>query len=395
MVKEEINLKKFSKQFINDHNQEAKEVWNAFYQGNPIRPPMAIGTNTQFFIFNHLLNPGGKVSFYDYLMNTETMMEFNLKSILWRIENIAQFCDDPIELPDQFNIKVDFQNLEEASYFGAPIEFLENQVPDTRPILAGDRKNALFDLPYPDPLTAGFYGKARLHYESMQDYIQKKPTFLDRPIVIQPYGYWTGGFLTLAIALRGFEFLTDLIEDEEYAQSLLNYLYEGIVAKVETYHKIFNLPFPGPEVFFTDDAIQLISLKMLKKYLLPIYLKYKSKITTAKHIKIHLCGDASRHFKMLHDELGVNEFETGFPIDFSNLRKILGPDVTIHGGPNVMILRDGSAQEVQLETRRILRSGILEGGRFVLREGNNLAPFTPFDNLKVMYEEVKRKEYIY
>ena len=108
-----------------------------------------------------------------------------------------------------------------------------------------------------------------------------------------------------------------------------------------------------------------------------------------------MCGDASRHFKTLRDELRVFEFETGFPINFTNLRQQLGPDVTIHGGPNIMILRDGSAQEVQLETRRILRSGILDGGKFVLREGNNLAPHTPFENLAAMYQEVKRSEYKY
>ncbi|PKN84814.1 MAG: hypothetical protein CVU46_12985 [Chloroflexi bacterium HGW-Chloroflexi-8] len=395
MMEENFNLNKFSKQFIDDHNQEAKEVWDSFHQGKPIRPPMAIGTNTQFFIFNNSLNPGGKTSFHDYLMNARTMLDFNLKSMVWRIENIAQFCDDQIELPDQFEIKIDFQNFEEASYFGAPIEFLENQVPDTRPILAGDRKNALFDLPYPDPMSAGFYHTASLHYEAILTYLQNNPTFLDRPVILQPYGFWTGGFLTLAIALRGFEFLTDLIEDEAYAYSLLNYLFHGILAKVEAYHKLFNLPFPGPELFFTDDAIQLISSKMLRKFLLPLYQTYKSKITTADHIKMHLCGDASRHFKLLRDELGVYDFETGFPINFTNLRKDLGPDVTIHGGPNIMILRDGSAQDVQLETRRILRSGILDGGKFVLREGNNLAPHTPFENLAAMYQEVKNKEYNY
>jgi uroporphyrinogen-III decarboxylase len=42
------------------------------------------------------------------------------------------------------------------------------------------------------------------------------------------------------------------------------------------------------------------------------------------------------------------------------------------------------------ETRRILDSGVLEGGRFVLREGNNLAPHTPFENLEAMYQTARR-----
>jgi uroporphyrinogen-III decarboxylase len=31
----------------------------------------------------------------------------------------------------------------------------------------------------------------------------------------------------------------------------------------------------------------------------------------------------------------------------------------------------------------------MEGGKFILREGNNLAPFTPLENLWAMYETAK------
>ncbi|NOZ57644.1 MAG: hypothetical protein GXO73_12745, partial [Calditrichaeota bacterium] len=37
------------------------------------------------------------------------------------------------------------------------------------------------------------------------------------------------------------------------------------------------------------------------------------------------------------------------------------------------------------ETRRILQGGITRGRRFVLREGNNLSPGTPLENMEVMY----------
>lgn len=69
--------------------------------------------------------------------------------------------------------------------------------------------------------------------------------------------------------------------------------------------------------------------------------------------------------------------ETGFPIDFSQVCKELMPEVTIDGVPVVMVLRDGKPDKVQVENRCILKSGIIEGGRLILREGNNLAPHTP------------------
>jgi len=103
---------------------------------------------------------------------------------------------------------------------------------------------------------------------------------------------------------------------------------------------------------------------------------------------IHLCGDATRHFPFLKARLNIRSFDTGFPVDFAWLRKTLGPDVEFQGGPSVPFLMEACPQEVEAEVRRILSSGIMEGGRFVLREGNNLAPGVPMENLWAMYDAV-------
>ena len=100
---------------------------------------------------------------------------------------------------------------------------------------------------------------------------------------------------------------------------------------------------------------------------------------------MHLCGDATRHFPMLRDELNVMSFDTGFPVDHGRLRQTLGPDVEILGGPEVTLLRHGTPEAVYERTRAILQSGVMEGGRFILREGNNLPPCCPEANLEAMY----------
>ncbi len=379
--------------FVIDHNQEAQAVWNAFQAGKPLRPPVGLGTNTQFFIFNHELNPNELVNFEDYMTQAKVMLDFSLKAAVWRTHHIAPYCDDQVGLLDKFILRIDLQNIDEAAYFGAPVQFLPNQVPDTLPILAGDKKNALFDKPFPDPFQAGWYATSTRIYQELQEYLAKHPTYLDRPVAIETYGYWTGGIFTLAVALRGQELMTDLYEDPNYVHELLRYLTEGTLYRVRAYHEFFNLPFPGQDLFFADDAIQLISTKMLREFLIPLYKEYKAALITREHLKIHLCGDASRHFKTLKDEIGVNEFEVGFPIDFGMIRQQLGPEVTIHGGPNIMILKNGTPQEVAQETKRILNSGVLEGCKFVLREGNNLAPFTPCANLEAMYQQARNIRY--
>jgi hypothetical protein len=82
---------------------------------------------------------------------------------------------------------------------------------------------------------------------------------------------------------------------------------------------------------FADDAVQMISTDMLREFVLPAHKKLKRQLTTAERIGIHLCGDASRHFKILRDELGTYSFDTGFPIDFAWIRQQLGPQVQIYG----------------------------------------------------------------
>ena len=142
--------------FIQEHNAEAKEIWDAFDVGTPIRPPVALGTGTQFFIYNDDLNPGGAVDWERYCTDADTMLDFQLRAAAWRAEHIAPYCDDPIGMPpnrEAWLVRIDLQNFDEAADLGAPVMFLPGQIPDTPPILAGDRKNALFDAGLPDPLT--------------------------------------------------------------------------------------------------------------------------------------------------------------------------------------------------------------------------------------------------
>lgn len=378
-------------QWVKDHNAEAAEVWSAFKARKPCRSPVTLGVAMQYYHANQELNagPGRKMDFESYSTRADVMLENQLRCAAWRAENIAPFTDDPVGLPDQWQVRVDLQTYDEAAYFGAPVYFLPDQVPDTKPILEGDRKNFLFDQGLPDPLTGGWYAQAHRLYDEMMELIQRQPEYLGRPVQMTPFGVWTEGPMTLAMALRGNELLTDLIDSPDYVQQLLEYLTEGSIARINAHQRFFGLSEKEPEIFFADDAIQMISVKALKRFLVPIYKKLIAGVSTGEKVKIHLCGNATRHFKTLCDELGTCEFETGFPVDFAALRKELGPDVILQGGPTVMTLRDGTPEDVRAETLRILNSGVADQGQFILREANNLAPNTPFANLDAMYQAAR------
>ncbi len=380
-----------------EHNAEAQAVWADFNaavagQGRSLRPPVALGTATQFFIFNHDLNPDERVTFERYCTDADVMFDFQLAAATWRAQHMAPYCDDPIGMPpnrEAWLVRVDGQNFDEAAHLGAPVVFLPGQVPDVQPILAGDRKHALFDVGLPDPLYGGWYRGAHDILQRWQERLLHEPEFCGWPVKIAPFGWWSGGPLTLAVALRGHELMTDFYEDAEYVRALLTYLTEVTIQRVRAHARFFDLSDPPDSLWFADDALQMLSVKMAREFMLPVYRRLKSEMTTAQHVKIHLCGNATRHFGWLKDEVGVDDFETGFPVDHGRIRHELGTDVTIHGGPTVMLLRDGAPEQVAADTQRILDSGVCEGGRFVLREANNLAPYTPFVNLAAMYETAR------
>jgi uroporphyrinogen-III decarboxylase len=124
---------------------------------------------------------------------------------------------------------------------------------------------------------------------------------------------------------------------------------------------------------------------MYRRQVLPWHRKWYALWSQKGPHAIHLCGDATRHFPTIHQELNVFSFDTGFPVDHGHLRAALGEDVEILGGPEVSLLLSGSAEQVYRRTRDILNSGVMRGGRFVLREGNNLPPRCPEENLSAMY----------
>ena len=130
-------------------------------------------------------------------------------------------------------------------------------------------------------------------------------------------------------------------------------------------------------------------MKHYQDFILPYHRRLAQEFSDGGKISIHLCGDATHLFKFLKENLNVYSFDTGFPVNFAQLREELGPEVTVYGGPNIMLLKNESAENIKQEVERICTSGIMKGGKFILREGNNLAPCTPIENIKAMYEAGK------
>jgi uroporphyrinogen-III decarboxylase len=371
------------------HNREVKEVWEAFQARKPIRVPVILGLNVRYYLFSPWLNPRG-ITFQEYSEDPDLMIETQLEFQYYVRHNLLQDAEMGMPKDTWPGVGVDLQNYYEAAWFGCPVRYYEGQVPDTEPILTDDRKRMLLDRGIPDPFKDGIMAKNVRFWEYMRERI-KDYTFKGLPVAgVGPSGLGTDGPFTAAANLRGAtQICLDIYEDPEYVRELLDYITEATIARIKAWREKLGHDAKPACWGIADDSIQLLSCEAYREFVLPAHKRLLSELAGPGPHSIHLCGDATRHFKTIRDELNVMAFDTGFPVDFGRLRQDLGPDVQINGGPSIQFLLRATPDEVREEVRRILSTGVAEGGRFVLREGNNLAPGTPVANVSAMYHAAR------
>ena len=366
------------------HNAEVKECWEAYRAGRPYRVPISWGINPRLWLLDPTLNTRG-ITFREYFEDPETALQVQVRHQNYVRHQVIQ--DAEMGLPEAWSAYPDFQNCCEAMWFGCKLHYCEGNVPDTEPMLCGEHRDLLFDRGLPDPL-GGVMAENIRRWEYLKGRRDQGFEYRGRPLgeVGLAMGGTDGPF-TAGCNLRGTtQLCLDLYEDPDYVRRLLEFICEATIARLRAWRRFMGQPERSAGWGFADDSIALLSVEMYREFVLPVHRRLVAAFAETGPNSIHLCGDATRHFPLLRAELDITSFDTGFPVDFAWLRRTLGPQVEIHGGPHVEVLRGGTPELVRAETRRILESGIMEGGRFHLREGNNLAPCTPLANIAACYQ---------
>jgi uroporphyrinogen-III decarboxylase len=192
--------------------------------------------------------------------------------------------------------------------------------------------------------------------------------------------------MTVACNLFGAGFVCEsMLAEPDRLSVLLSFITDATIRRIQALRVHFGLPLTNTGFWFADDSCALLSAQAYTEHILPHHRKLCDTLAPEGSRAIHLCGDATRLFPTIAAEIRVSSFDTGFPVDFAELRRRLGPDIEVFGGPHIELLRTATEAEVRRETRRILASGIMSDGQFVLREGNNVAPGTPPANIAAMY----------
>ncbi len=369
------------------HNAEVRRIWAAFHRGQPERVPVVFNFSRRFWLLTPKLNSRG-YTFRDYFEDPDVMMQVQLESNRWVRFSVLQ--DQEMGLPEKCwpGIHVDFQNSYEAGWFGCPIDYIEGDVPDTQPILQGD-KRLLDELEQPDPLTGNLMKRA---FEFYQYFEERRGTedFFGLPIGPTTGPTGTDGPFTIACNLRGtMQLCLDLYEDPEYAHRLLSFVTDGIIARCKAWMNLTGQSYPRENWGFADDSVQLLSEQTYREFVLPYHRRLIQEFAQGP-VSIHLCGQVAHLLPILKDDLNIMGFDTGFPVDLGELRRMLGPEVLLRGNVHPEVLRQGPPAKIEDAVRRVLTSGAMLGGRLILCEGNNVAPGTPVENFAIMYQTAQK-----
>ena len=370
------------------HNAEVREVMAAFSAGRPTRVPMVLGISSRFTVLSERWNPG-RINYREYFLDPEAMFHHQLQH-QWFLRHHMQ-RDVEMGLPEVWTIPVDLQNSYEQLWYGAPLHFIAGDVPDTPPFLTDERKWAFIEAGPPEPFS-GWMGRAWLQRERQEEIGRSSFEFDGRPVQAGSVpGMGSDGPFTVAVALRGpTELCLDMYEDPEFYHALMDLIVTATIRRIRTFRERMGIAAESSAFSLPDDSIQLLSVPSYREFVLPYHRRLFEEFGATGPNGTHLCGDATHLFRTMRDELNVQAFDTGFPVDHGRLRREGGPGGGIPGGPHGEGLRSGTRSQVREETRRILQSRVMEGGQFILREGNNLAPGTPEENVAAMYAACKQ-----
>ncbi|MGD0005329.1 MAG: uroporphyrinogen decarboxylase family protein [Anaerolineaceae bacterium] len=372
---------------FSQHNEEVKRVWEAYRAGRPVRTPMLLGTNPRIWIQNPDLNREG-VTWKSFCEDSELMFNTLLKYCYYLVHTLPQ--DTEMGVPEkEWPVYVHFGNVVEENWFGCEIAYRDGQVSATTPRFTGQHKREMFEKGFPAPFD-GIMGQFKEFYE----YFQHRATnyeFYGRPVHVDlPTPLGTDGPFTVALGIRGTQFLEEITTDEDYFHELMSFVTQAIIARIQAWRKYIGVEERPLEGGLADDAIQFLSVSMYKEKVLPYHRQFFEALYGPGPHSMHLCGNVQRHLPTLVKEFNIQSFETGYPINFSSLRGEIGETVEIQGGIPVAELLEGSPAEVYRKTETILHSGIRQGGKFIMREANNLPPCVPLENLQAMYSATRQ-----
>ena len=390
---------------ISQHNQEIRKVWSAFQKGSPIRVPVLWRIPAHAMAWA-IYRPGlnqWNCSLYDLVEDFDLSWKVQLFMQSWLRENVHPLCDLEVGPPDEWLGPYYPHQCLEAAWLGAPMDKACEE-PRALPILA-EQPQFLLERGLPHPLKEGVMTQVVAFYEYCHER-RKQEQYLGRPVGVPRISMCTAGPFTLFCSLRGAQQVClDVYADADYFHQMMGFLTDAILLRIQALASFVGISLPvsgwvntiktgddslcmlSPRI--GDDSIALLSPQCYREHVLPYHRRLFQGVHGDGLRGIHLCGAVRHLIPIIAKELDVRLFETGFPVDLGELREKVGSGVRFRGNLHGETLRSGSAAVIQDAVVQLLRSGVMDGGQFILTDGGHPVD-VPLENLDLAYQEVRR-----
>ena len=171
----------------------------------------------------------------------------------------------------------------------------------------------------------------------------------------------TTGIQNLALKLRGEQLYFDYFENPDLCHHLLKICTASIIQLFQLIFQITSsgamdvTPMCDPRFFVLPNCtVEQVSLQTYETFNLP----YDNQIAETCHpLGIHHCGSVDQalpgYAKVRHLEF----LEIGFGSDVHRTRQVLGPKVAVNARISPVLMKNGTAEEVAAEVRRLINEG--------------------------------------
>jgi hypothetical protein len=364
------------------HNQEVKDLWDAFGRKENTRVPITFACDDQVW-----LKVSG-YSFREFYTDPRVQIDAQLKGFSWIRDNIIG--DSSTEYPDTWWVGVQHWMMENE-FFGCEVVYQDDDYAWAKPLTMG-KQDLLRHIADLDPEERVRKNLAYSLYCAMTE-LADGMQYMDRPVKVGVPLLSYHGIFTKAAEIRGLEDLCmDLYEDPDFAMELLRLVTEKSIARYQAAMKVMvgeeaKLPYEGG-FGICDDSLQMISVDQYNRFVLPFHEQLYSTMATGGR-SMHLCGPATQHYENLYRKLHIVAIDgPGTFADHGKYLAELGPDFSFSAQANHTTLGFGTKQEIDEMLRKMLTPEAKQAGRFQIM--GFLNRHTPLENVQAFYEAGKK-----
>jgi uroporphyrinogen-III decarboxylase len=325
------------------------------------------------------------VDYDEFMRDPETHYECSLRFLKFHAEQLTDdFITGPVIPVGPF-----FDNVINASAFGAEIRRPPGETPRALPVLHRVEDIARMEIPAPD---AGLWGRLEAWWRRFAEMAEQTEVTVGGQlgrVVPAPLSIGGEGPHMIAVDLAGTDFYWWQAEHPAACRSLLEKITEGMMAAERRFRRVD--PRPRAAYGLAEDSAQAMSADMFRQFCVPfderMYAAFGAGLPDGRGM--HMCGRSEHLHPALVNELRITSFNVfGAPVDPWIAARNLGGRCALWGNVSPLLLLNGTKAEVRAASMRCLEA-MAPFGRFTLGDGANVCPGTPVDNLNELTEAAR------